>query len=141
MAAQYPELKAALLFSASVHRDAMRMRSGAANPPLELSHQLMLKSVALRSLQKALRRKPEDQNLDALVHSILWLAANERTAGQVSTEPDKSPFSPPLTSRQWLNFYGTLDFDPTHWHAAVELVAQRGGIGALKTYGASWLLS
>jgi hypothetical protein len=141
MAIQHPELRASLFFSASVHRDTVQIRTSATNYSQDLSRQLVLKSLALKAMQKAVTAYPKNGNFDALIHSILWLSANERSAGRVVRRVENSPFTPPLPSRHWLDLYGSMDYDPTHWGVLVELVNNHGGIASLKTYGASWQLS
>ena len=140
LAEEHPELRASLLYCASRHRDALRLDQDTCTKPLDFNRQLLLKSWALRAVREALIELQGNQHGDALIHSILWLAVNERSAGNI-TAADPSPFLPPMRGRHWLAHYGTMQFDINHWKACVGLISSRGGIRQLKTYGTAWFVS
>jgi hypothetical protein len=126
----------AILWAASYHRDILRVTYGAPCP--ESNQQLYLKSLALQTLQGELDDESKLKSPDRLVMCILWLAANDKHKRVVR---DPTPFSPPLTSLQALDFLGGQDYHPLHWHMVQDIIRRVGGIETLRTYALAWLVS
>ncbi|KAL2849936.1 hypothetical protein BJY01DRAFT_138862 [Aspergillus pseudoustus] len=126
----------AILWAASYHRDILRVTYGV--PCQESNQQLYLKSLALQALQGELDNTSKWTNPDRLVMCILWLAANDKHKKIVR---DSSPFSPPLTDLQALDFCGGQEYHPLHWHMVQDIIRRIGGIESLRTYALSWMVS
>ncbi|KAL4924217.1 uncharacterized protein BDV17DRAFT_221169 [Aspergillus undulatus] len=129
----------AVLWAASYHRDILRLTYGASEPQLESKEQLELKSLALQALQREVANISETTSLDAVVMCILYLAVNDGHKAKIEREP--SPFSPPFTNLQALDFYGSRDYHPMHWNIVQDIVDRFGGIQALRAFALAWLLS
>ncbi|KAL3474774.1 hypothetical protein BJX99DRAFT_172275 [Aspergillus californicus] len=129
----------AVLWAASYHRDILRVTYGAAEPCLDSREQLELKSLALQALQKEVANVTETTAPDALVMCILYLAVNDKHKAKITR--DASPFSPPFTNLQALDFYGSRDFHPLHWDVVQHIVRRFGGIQNLRAFALAWLLS
>ncbi|KAL3446116.1 hypothetical protein BJX65DRAFT_309350 [Aspergillus insuetus] len=126
----------AILWAASYHRDILRVTYGAPCP--ESNQQLYLKSLALQTLQRELDDESKLKSPDRLIMCILWLAANDKHKKVVR---DPTPFSPPLTNLQALDFLGGQDYHPLHWHMVQDIIRRVGGIETLQTYALAWLVS
>ncbi|KAL4777932.1 hypothetical protein BJX76DRAFT_363220 [Aspergillus varians] len=129
----------AVLWAASYHRDILRITYGASEPQLESKEQLELKSLALRALQREVANISETTCPDALVMCILYLAVNDKHKSKISRDP--SPFSPPFTTLQAVDFYGSREYHPLHWNVVQDIVRRFGGIQNLQMFALAWLLS
>ncbi|KAL4803814.1 hypothetical protein BDV18DRAFT_39673 [Aspergillus unguis] len=128
----------AVLWSASYHRDILRITYGS-EPRLESREQLELKALALQALRKEISNLSITKSPDSVVMCILYLAVNDRQKTRIVRDP--SPFNPPYTSLQALDFYGSRDYDPLHWTVVQQIVHHFGGIQCLKAFALAWLLS
>ncbi|KAL2830508.1 hypothetical protein BDW59DRAFT_18164 [Aspergillus cavernicola] len=129
----------AVLWSASYHRDILRITHGASQPQLDAKEQLELKELALQALQKEVANVSETTSPDALVMCILYLAVNDKHKSKISRDP--SPFSPPFINLQALDFYGSRDYHSLHWTVVQDIVRRFGGIHSLRAFALAWLLS
>ncbi|KAL4903041.1 hypothetical protein BDW74DRAFT_56039 [Aspergillus multicolor] len=132
-------VKYTILWSASFHRDIVRVTYGAAQPLLESKEQLELKTLALRALREEVGRMGDGRSPDAMIKCILYLAVNERQMTRIDRDP--SPFKPGFTNLHALDFYGSREYHPLHWKVVQDIVARFGGIQSLQMYALAWLLS
>jgi hypothetical protein len=79
-------------------------------------------------------RRLEDSPSDALLVSILILAAHGPIIGGAYSNAFVHPISP-LAKTQNLDFYGNLDFSGAHMDALRLLVSRKGGLGRIQLYG------
>jgi hypothetical protein len=134
-----PEVRASLLFCASVHRDILRQGEHAVAS--DSRRRILLKGHTLRAIRLAIAESETQQHEAALLFSILWLATYEDAADTLIRRPDPSPFRAPMRSRQWLQLYGVLKIRENHWIAIEALIERSGGIEGLTSYGMGWLIS
>jgi len=123
----YPFLFHALVFAGSIHLDFMRYSTIYPNPPVVLSHKL----IVIQQLNNILS-DPKEASRDEVILAILILATHEARA---ESEARVKPFKSPLMSAQWLNMYGNIQYVPEHMMAVLRLIAMRGGLGNLKLHG------
>ncbi|KAL4901264.1 hypothetical protein BDW74DRAFT_84462 [Aspergillus multicolor] len=126
----------AIVWAASYHRDILRITCGAACG--ESRDQLELKALALQSLQSEIADVDKIKSPDGLVMCILWLAANDK---HKKVSRDRSPFSPPFTNLQALDFCGGQEYHPLHWSMVQNIICRFGGIESIRTYALAWLVS
>jgi hypothetical protein len=136
---QSPAIVHSILFSASLHRDFKSLSCGNRNQLQPSREQLQDKGLALTSVREALHNSTTDYVPDEILVSILFLAVNENP-GTIS-ERDISPFMPPFTDLQCLDYYGRIDYNPMHWTFIRKSVERRGGLHHLKLYGSAYLIS
>ena len=107
-----------------------------------LKEQLHHQSEAVKALRTRLENledaTPED--VADCVMTILCLATNQ-SQDQKATEPDETPFHPPLAGAAWLNIYGVANFSEIHWTALERLVKSNGGLEKLAVFGLPWVIS
>lgn len=94
-----------MIFSGLLHRGAMLKLSGHQDPQPHLRLCIKHKGEAIRQLREAIAAADAKAVSDELLMTILYLAANEDTC--LSTKRDESPYTPPFTSLQHLDFYGS----------------------------------
>jgi hypothetical protein len=139
-----PALLQSLLYSSSSHQGSRLLSNiGASNnSPKLLKEQLYHQAEAVKALRNQLENlegaTPED--VADCVMTILCLATNQRQDMKF-TEPDETPFHPPLAGAAWLNIYGVADFSEMHWKALERLVKANYGLAKLAAFGLPWVVS
>ena len=107
-----------------------------------LKEQLYHQTEAVKALREQLENlenaTPED--IADCVMTILCLATNQRQDFK-STEPDDTPFHPPLSGAAWLSIYGVANFSEIHWTALERLVKANGSLARLAVFGLPWVIS
>lgn len=134
-----PALVHSILFSSSLHRDFKLFTTGNRNLLQPSKEQLQDKSLALKSVREALLGSTTDYVSDEILLSILFLAVNENS--ESISERDVSPFTPPFTELQCLDYYGSCDYNPIHWTIIQKSIEYRGGLHHVKLYGTAYLVS
>ena len=139
-----PALLHGFMYSSSSHLGShlfSNTNSNTNNPKL-LKEQLYHQAEAVKALREQLENlegaTPED--VADCVMTILCLATNQRQDMKF-TEPDETPFHPPLAGAAWLNIYGVADFSEMHWKALVRLVKANYGLARLAVFGLPWVIS
>ncbi|KAL4947282.1 hypothetical protein BDW69DRAFT_120008 [Aspergillus filifer] len=132
-----------MLYSASLHLDALQRIHGVTQPTLPTAQQLQLKGSVMNQIREKLstvnKSNMRNEWVDEILMGILYLAANENTAH--IGPPETGPFIAPFRSLQLMVFYGSCEFHPLHWQAAQNIILQRGGLSTVKLYGLAWLIS
>lgn len=132
-----------ILYSASLHLDALAIIHGATGHVFQRTEQLRLKGLVMNQILDNLSHSNEpdisDEWADDMLMSILYLAANENL--DKVTPLEKGPFSPPFRELQLMEFYGSCDYHPLHWQTVQRIVLNRGGLHVVKLYGLAWLIS
>ncbi|KAL2845536.1 hypothetical protein BJX68DRAFT_269065 [Aspergillus pseudodeflectus] len=132
-----------LLYSASLHRDALPRIRGATEGVSSTAQQLRLKGSVMNQIREKLSTvnsaNIHENWIDDILMSILYLAANENI-DQIG-QPERSPFIPPFRSLQLMEFYGSCEFHPLHWQTVRHIVLERGGLTTVKLHGLAWLIA
>ncbi|KNG87633.1 hypothetical protein ANOM_003646 [Aspergillus nomiae NRRL 13137] len=127
------------LWSASYHRDVLRISYGAPDPALETKEQLYYKGLVLSTLHSHVAEYTDETWRDSVIMSVLYLAVNDLVKGKVAR--DASPFTPPFVNLQSLSFYGSREYHDMHWTFIQTLLKRLGGIHSIRLFGLGWLLS
>ncbi|KAB8264176.1 hypothetical protein BDV32DRAFT_160985 [Aspergillus pseudonomiae] len=127
------------LWSASYHRDVLRISYGAPDPALETKEQLYYKGLVLNTLHSHVADYTDETWRDSVIMSVLYLAVNDLVKGKVAR--DASPFTPPFVNLQSLSFYGSREYHDMHWTFIQTLLKRLGGIHSIRLFGLGWLLS
>ena len=132
---------AAILFSASVHKDLRLAADQRESTKLQsLKRTLRLKGAAIKTLRDSLSKGVATEEIDETIYAILCLAVNQHASLATRQSPDLTNFDAPFLGAQWLTMYGTMDFDPTHFAAILALVQRKGGIENVSAYSVGWLV-
>jgi hypothetical protein len=141
--ARSPMVMQSMLYSASLHRDALPRIRGATERASSTAQQLRLKGSVMNQIREKLStvstHNIHEDWIDDILMSILYLAANENI-DQIG-QPETSPFTPPFRSLQLMEFYGSCEFHPLHWQTVRHIVLERGGLTTVKLHGLAWLTS
>ncbi|KAJ0418378.1 hypothetical protein BJY00DRAFT_324894 [Aspergillus carlsbadensis] len=141
--ARNPMVMQSMLYSASLHRDALLRIRGATERASSTAQQLRLKGSVMNEIRQKLSTMDSESIhedwVDDILMSILYLAANENI-DQIG-QPEKSPFAAPFRSLQLMEYYGSCEFHPLHWQTVQHIVLERGGLSAVKLHGLAWLMS
>ncbi|KAL3440867.1 hypothetical protein BJX65DRAFT_289694 [Aspergillus insuetus] len=142
--ARSPMVMQSMLYSASLHRDALpRIRGVTDRRISSTSEQLQLKGSVMNQIRERLStvnsNNIHEDWIDDILMSILYLAANENI-NQIG-QPENSLFTPPFRSLQLMEFYGSCEFHPLHWQTVRHIVLERGGLSTVKLHGLAWLIS
>jgi hypothetical protein len=135
-----PALLHGFMYSSSSH---LGSRCGTKRDVAKLlKEQLYHQAEAVKALREQLENLADATSEDVAdcVMTILCLATNQRQDLK-STEPDKTPFHPPLAGAAWLNIYGVADFSEMHWKALERLVNANYGLARLAVFGLPWVIS
>ncbi|GAB1197573.1 hypothetical protein APSETT444_006871 [Aspergillus pseudonomiae] len=127
------------LWSASYHRDVLRISYGAPDPALETKEQLYYKGLVLNTLHSHVADYTDETWRDSVIMSVLYLAVNDLVKGKVAR--DATPFTPPFVNLQSLSFYGSREYHDMHWTFIQTLLKRLGGIHSIRLFGLGWLLS
>jgi hypothetical protein len=122
-----PLLFHVLMFASSIHLDITCRSKFIRNSPTILSY----KSLIFRLLSEIIR-EGNDPVRDEVILAILILSSDEITP---RIEEKRNPFKPPLKSLQFLNIYGSIQFDPQHIKAVLDLISLKGGIEEIQLAG------
>ncbi|KAL3457535.1 hypothetical protein BJX64DRAFT_268675 [Aspergillus heterothallicus] len=129
----------AVLWSASYHRDVLRLTYGSPRHEAGSEQQLYLKGLALKTLREAIETYTGATPINSIIMCILYLAVNDTTGTRVARDP--SPFRPQFVGLHALDFYGSRDYHPLHWSVIQDLLNKFGGIHTLRSFAVGWLLS
>jgi hypothetical protein len=127
------------MYSSSPH---IGSRFGANRDAAKLLKEQLYQAEAVKALREQLENwenaTPED--VTDCVITILCLVTNQRQDLK-STEPDETPFHPPLAGAAWLSIYGVANFSEVHCTALERLVKANGGLARLAVFGLPWVIS
>ncbi|KIW93435.1 uncharacterized protein Z519_06040 [Cladophialophora bantiana CBS 173.52] len=130
-AMDFPVAFYSFVFAAGLHHAYLHGWSRISKTAYNLLFSYKTKAISL--VNEALQ-KVDVEISDALLVSILILAAHGPAATSCDKEPPEYPVSP-LANAQDLDFYGSLRFDELHMGALRILVARRGGLKNIQLYG------
>jgi hypothetical protein len=119
------------IFAAGLHHAHLHGWRGISRSALILLMSYKTKAISLVNEEP---RRLQDIPSDALIVSILILAAHGPKIGQAYSNELIHPLSP-LSKTQNLDFYGNLDFVDTHMEALRILVSRKGGLDGIELYG------
>ncbi|KAL3442797.1 hypothetical protein BJX65DRAFT_298712 [Aspergillus insuetus] len=141
--ARNPMVMQSMLYSASLHFDALPRIHGATGRLSSGTHPLRLKGSLMNQVRKKLSTlnsaNMHDDWVDDILMSILYLAANENM-DQIG-RPEDSLLAAPFRSLQLMEFYGSCEFHPLHWQTVQHITLQKGGLMTVKLYGLAWLIA
>jgi hypothetical protein len=143
-ASNNPAVLHGFLYCASSHIGA-RLHSNSSSSttaPKLLKEQLYHQGKAMEALREQLENIEDatTNDISDCITAILCLAANQRQ-DMKPTEPDETPFHPPLASAAWLNIFGEAKGSEIHWNALRRLVKANNVRVRMAGFGFHWAIS